>query len=326
MKKTVIIIIGLLCITGTAAYFFFSGKSDKVFKDNTDMPSENVAFTSAENALLKLEVMTEEMPDANPDMVIDQVIQILKKRLDRIGVSNYEFRLLDSQELGFAIAEEEFNPDIRKLLQSKGNLQFRETALCRDVWPKLEEIEMSMIMTDTTRTPVLSLISKDVYGYACMGYANEADMKQIDDFINSPEVKSILKGVTFLWSAKPASGTNDVFELVAIKEPEAKERILDGRIIDSASASSDNYSAYVSISMTKQGATEWANFTEKNISKQVAIVVDDLVYSYPLVNNKIDIGESMISGNFTLEEAESLAAMIDIGKLPVNVRIIEEKH
>lgn len=321
MKKTVIIIIGLLCITGTAAYFFFSGKSDKELQDNTGIPSENVAFTSAENALLKLEVMTEEMPDANPDTVINQVIQILKKRLDRIGVSNYEFRLLDSQELGLAIPKEELNPGIRSMLQSKGNLQFRETVLSIDVWPILEMVDI-----DTTRTPALSLISKANYGYACMGYANEADMKQIDDFINSPEVKSILNGVTFLWSAKPASGTNDVFELVAIKEPEAKERILDGRIIDSARASSDNYSAYVSISMTKQGATEWANFTEKNISKQVAIVVDDLVYSYPLVNQKIEIGESMISGNFTLEEAESLAAMIDIGMLPVTVRVIEEKH
>lgn len=322
MKKTVIIIIiGFLCITGNAAYFFFSGKSDKKLKDNTGIPSENVAFTSAENPILKLQVMTEEMPDANPDMVINQVIQILKKRLDRIGVSNYEFRLLNSQELSLTIPKEELNPGIRSMLQSKGNLQFRETVLNTDVWPILEMVDI-----DTTRTPALSLISKASYGQACMGYANEADMKQIDDFINSPEVKSILKGVTFLWSVKPTSGTNDVFELVAIKEPEAKERILDGRIIDSASASSDNYSAYVSISMTKQGATEWANFTEKNIFRQIAIVVDDLVYSYPLVNQKIEEGKSMISGNFTLEEAESLAAMIDIGMLPVTVRIIEEKH
>jgi preprotein translocase subunit SecD len=325
MKKTVIIIIGLLCITGTAAYFFFSGKSEKELKDNTGIPSENVAFTSAGNTCLKLQVMTEEMPDANPDMVIDQVIQILKKRLDRIGVSDYEFRLLDSQELGFAIAEEEFNPDIRKLLQSKGNLQFRETASSTDVWPKLEEIEMSMIMTDTTRTPVLSLISKNHFG-ACMGYANEADMEQINDFIDSPEVKSILKDVAFLWSAKPAYGCDDIFELFAIND-DGRGAPLDGSAVENARAQlSMEGSAEVLIEMTRPGGLKWTKLTGDNIGKQIAIVLDGLVYTCPLVNQRIDGGMSSITGNFTLEEAESLAAMIDIGMLPVTVRIIAEKH
>lgn len=317
MKKIIIAIVGLLCITGAAAYYFFSGRSDD---DKSD------AFNSSKNAILKLQVMTEEMPDANPDMVINQVIQILKTRLDRIGVSNYEFMLLDSQELGFAIAEEEFNPGIRSMLQSKGNLQFRETVFSSEVWPILEEIEMSMIMTDTTRTPVLSLISKDSYGFECIGYANKADMEQINDFIYSPEVKSRLKDVTLLWSAKPAYGSDDIFELIAIKEPEAKERILDGRIIDSASACSDSYSAYVSVSMTKQGAREWEKFTGQNIKRHIAVVLDDLVYINPRVENKITIGSVHIADNFTLEEAKNLAAIIDIDMLPVTVRIIAEKH
>ena len=81
----------------------------------------------------------------------------------------------------------------------------------------------------------------------------------------------------------------------------------------------------VSMSMNGEGASVWARMTGDNIGKQIAIVLDGMVYSYPMVNSKIEGGSSQITGNFTLEEAEDLANVLKSGKLPAPATIIQEQ-
>jgi len=80
----------------------------------------------------------------------------------------------------------------------------------------------------------------------------------------------------------------------------------------------------VSMKMVPQGAREWAKITRKNVGRQVAIVLDNVVYSAPVINEEISGGSSSISGNFTVEEAKDLANILKSGKLPAPTRIIEE--
>ena len=77
--------------------------------------------------------------------------------------------------------------------------------------------------------------------------------------------------------------------------------------------------------MNAQGASVWARLTKENIGKQVAIVLDGMVYSYPTVQSEISGGSSQITGNFTLEEAEDLANVLKSGKLPAPATIIQEQ-
>jgi len=65
-------------------------------------------------------------------------------------------------------------------------------------------------------------------------------------------------------------------------------------------------------------------FNCKNLGRSIAIVLDNLVYSYPVVQSEIPNGRSQISGNFTVEEAQDLATVLNAGKLPAPARIIEE--
>ena len=81
----------------------------------------------------------------------------------------------------------------------------------------------------------------------------------------------------------------------------------------------------VSMSMNKDGAQTWAHLTKDNIGRQVAIVLDGMVYSYPTVQSEISGGSSQITGNFTLEEAEDLANVLKSGKLPAPATIIQEQ-
>ena len=63
--------------------------------------------------------------------------------------------------------------------------------------------------------------------------------------------------------------------------------------------------------------------TEENVGKFVAVVLDDFVYSAPVVNGKIPNGRTSISGGFTIEEAQDLANALKSGKLPASARIIQ---
>jgi len=82
---------------------------------------------------------------------------------------------------------------------------------------------------------------------------------------------------------------------------------------------------YVSIKFDKKGSRDFAKVTEENIKKRLAIVLDNKVYSAPVIQDKIAGGEARITGNFSMEEARDLAIILRAGALPAPVNIIEER-
>ena len=68
----------------------------------------------------------------------------------------------------------------------------------------------------------------------------------------------------------------------------------------------------------------WAQLTRENIGRCVAVVLDDHVYSFPVVNTEIPNGSSQISGGFTPEEAKDLANVLKTGKMAASVKIVQE--
>lgn len=82
---------------------------------------------------------------------------------------------------------------------------------------------------------------------------------------------------------------------------------------------------YVSIKFDKKGARDFARITGKNIKKRLAIVLDNKVYSAPVIQDKIVGGEARITGNFSMEEARDLAIVLRAGALPAPVSIVEER-
>jgi SecD/SecF fusion protein len=74
--------------------------------------------------------------------------------------------------------------------------------------------------------------------------------------------------------------------------------------------------------MTNAGSKVWARMTGKNVGRPIAIALDDIVYSAPNVNGAIEGGNSEISGNFTVEEAQDLANILKSGKLDAPAKIV----
>ena len=182
------------------------------------------------------------------------------------------------------------------------------------------------------QNPLFSVLQPSAArGYACIGYAHYADTATINKYFAMPQIKQLFPPeFKPMWTVKASAmdPNENIFELVAIKATSRDGKApLDGGVVTDARVQYGNTggSPEVSMSMNAEGANIWARMTKDNIGKQIAIVLDGMVYSYPNVQSEITGGSSQITGNFTLEEAEDLANVLKSGKLPAPATIIQEQ-
>lgn len=167
---------------------------------------------------------------------------------------------------------------------------------------------------------------------ACIGFSNAADTAKVNRYFKLAQIADIFPPeFKAMWTVKPSTyvqGSN-IFELVAIKSTSRDGKApLDGGVVTDARVeygSSNRGEPSVSMTMNAEGANIWARMTKDNIGKQIAIVLDGMVYSYPSVNSEISGGSSSITGHFDVEEATDLANVLKSGKLPAPATIIQEQ-
>ena len=184
--------------------------------------------------------------------------------------------------------------------------------------------------------PLFAALQPAVYngrlaGGACIGYASYADTTKINTWLHMPQIQSLFPAeFKAMWTVKPSQAFpgGNIYELVAIRSTSRDGKApLDGGVVTDARVQYGNSGGNpeVSMSMNAEGANIWARMTKDNIGRQIAIVLDGMVYSYPVVNTEITGGSSSITGNFDLEEAEDLANVLKSGKLPAPATIIQEQ-
>ncbi len=165
---------------------------------------------------------------------------------------------------------------------------------------------------------------------ARVGIAQVKDTAVINKMLAEVKDKNIFpRNLKFAWTVKPeiTQGEAEYLELVALKMSRDNKCALGGEVItDARQDYGQNNQVEVTIQMNSEGAKTWKRLTGENIGKQIAIVLDDYVYSYPVVNGEIPNGRSSISGGgMTIEEAQDLANILKAGKLPAPARILEEQ-
>lgn len=163
---------------------------------------------------------------------------------------------------------------------------------------------------------------------ATVGYANKKDTGKVNYYLNLPQVKSLFpRNLKFYWTFKPVDEAGNVYQLVAIKVTSRDGNApLTGDVITNARAEfgQTGSNSQVSMTMNSEGSRTWARLTKENLQREIAIILDGAVYSYPTVQSEIKNGNSQITGNFTIEEAQDLANVLKSGRLPAPARIIEE--
>jgi len=103
--------------------------------------------------------------------------------------------------------------------------------------------------------------------------------------------------------------------------------LLTGNDLESAQVKiSDRFGEpHVAIKFNAQGAKDFERITGENVKKRLAIVLDNVVHSAPVIQERIAGGEAQITGSFTMDEAKDLAIVLRAGALPAPVHILEER-
>ena len=267
--------------------------------------------------------------------VDNSATNVLRNRIDQFGVVSPNIQVLQGKD-GQILLELPGVKDhgrVRDLLQRSANLEFYETYTAQEISNALSALA-SAANADTTLNamPLMALLQNPGYG-ATVGYAPDArTMAQIDEILASPAAKRLLPSdLRLRWAVKPTvhvdnngNEHNFGFALYSLKANGGKAA-LDGSAVSDASSNYDPMRGNeVSMRMNNEGARNWARITGQNKGKQVAIVLDDKVYSAPNVNDKIEGGQSSITGDFTIEEARDLANVLKSGKMDAKVHIISD--
>ncbi|MDE5575204.1 MAG: protein translocase subunit SecD, partial [Bacteroidales bacterium] len=158
-----------------------------------------------------------------------------------------------------------------------------------------------------------------------VGYARQKDMDKVNAMLEQCKAK-FPRNAKFVWSVKPVQDNTDIYSLVALKVNTRDGRAPLGgdAVTDARQDFGQNGGVEISMSMNTEGARIWKNLTGNNIGRSIAIVLDDVAYSWPTVNGEIAGGRSSITGGFTVEEGQDLANVLKAGKLPAPANIVQE--
>jgi preprotein translocase subunit SecD len=103
-----------------------------------------------------------------------------------------------------------------------------------------------------------------------------------------------------------------------------KQAALTGSLLSEAKVSLDNLAQpYVSISFNAEGAKLFDQVTAANVKKRMGIILDNNVYSAPVIQERISGGNAQITGNFSMDEAKDLAIVLRAGALPAPLRMLQ---
>ncbi len=190
--------------------------------------------------------------------------------------------------------------------------------------------------SDTSDTALDSLVNTGVSEFFTMinypqGMVSLKDTTRINRIlkrIQDGDLKGMMpSNIKFLWDVHPREmGDGQEFlPLYAVRAGRGGSPLLTGEVVTDARQSFDERTApAVSMNMSGEGARNWRRITAESIGKRIAIALDDYVQSAPVVNSEIPNGYSIITGNFTLEEAQDLANVLKAGALPARTKIVEE--
>ena len=276
---------------------------------------------------------------AEAKSAVDNSFNVLRNRIDRFGVTQPNIQQVgNSGKILIELPGVKDPERVRKLLQGTASLEFWPTYQGNEidlyaVDARVAEILNNLSDTTTVANPLFQVFSPSGWNNACLGFATGVDTVLVNKYLSMAS-DVLPAGFRGMWTVKPSElvkGAN-VYELVAIKATSRDGKApLDGGVVTDAKVNFNgaqnggNGAPSVSMTMNAEGASIWARLTKDNIGKEIAIVLDGLVYSYPKVNGEITGGSSEITGGFDVQEAEDLANVLKSGKLPAPATIIQEQ-
>ena len=285
--------------------------------------------------------------------------RILRTRIDRFGLASPNINP-DANKgiINIELAGVTDKERVRSYLQSTANLQFFEVytfenkdfqngiisadkaieaslngikdsnATAKADTSKLSLNKNPLLRTVQFTQPYQGKNGQPIYP-AEIGYILKKDTGKLNSYLALAEVKTKFpSNLVFMYGKMESEDdkTKDVVPIYAIKTLENGQAELEGDHVANAAQDFDERGRVaIKMNMDKMGTSIWAKITTKNIGKPVAIVLDNIVYSAPNVNDAITTGNSQISGSYSLKTAQDLAEILESGKLPAPAKIVQEQ-
>ncbi|RYZ00824.1 MAG: protein translocase subunit SecD [Chitinophagaceae bacterium] len=293
-------------------------------------------------------------PNATDDQVVGAIRTEANDAFDRT------FRVLHTRIDQFGVAQPNINPDkqrgiitvelpgvqdeerVRKFLQSSANLQFWEVYNLSELVTSLQAADKAFVAamggnTDTTGGKKIdSANMPSLFRYliplqqdnGMVGMVSTNDTALVRQYLDMPTVRaSFPADIAFAYGMPDAKqGQQAAYvPLYGLKTyGRAKAKIEGEGIVDARNDFNQvSGKSEVTMKMNPAAARLWADMTGANKGRFIAIVLDNIVYSAPVVNDKIEGGSSSISGGFSITEAKDLANILKAGKLPAPAKIVQ---
>lgn len=284
------------------------------------------------------------------DAAVTRAIEIIRDRVDRYGVTEPAIQRQGSRRVIVELPGIDDEERIRGLLRGTARLDFRLMAEPEELVRSLQRIieyyevepDSNAVAAADTSMDVLDLLDTGDDGTSgnllldkfqpigqgvIFGSSVAADTAAVNAMLDAPEVKSMLpSGVTLMYTSSPEGMTADgeeVYYIVGV----LNEADLTGEVVTDARVEFDPFTNVpeVSMDMNSEGARTWARMTGANVGKQVAIVLDGVVYSFPTIQQRITGGRTNITNLASRDEASDIVTVLKSGALPAPVDIVEER-
>ncbi len=276
------------------------------------------------------------------DAAVNRAIEIVRNRVDRFGVTEPSIVRQGNNRLVVELPGVTDEERVRDLLRGTARLEFRLTADPDDLRHSLEQIiayydpdddqddidlqeEWEDIEAQQQDNPLLQAMIPQGQGVT-FGSAAASDTAEVNQLLGTNEVRRLLpRDIELMWTANPQfeSEGQGYYSLIGVR----RQVELTGDVITEARPSFDQHTNRPEVSMTmdRQGARVWARITGANIGRPIAIALDGVIYSYPVVQGQITGGRSSITGLASSAEAEDLVNILMSGALPAPLDIVQER-
>ncbi|MBH76114.1 MAG: protein translocase subunit SecDF [Flavobacteriales bacterium] len=311
-------------------------------EDSFDFDRNSMSSSDLENEVVKY-------LDLKISDYIGKTFETIKRRIDQFGLANPTVKRIESSERILVelpgMTDEEM---VKEYLSKTASLEF---------WKTKKNSEFSFLLSDSAFISFANIPNvspgisdqdaPDIYSLNSPIIANindtEKDRKIAKDYFESKLSDGVIgSDVVFYFTNNPAISNDatgkkidnydNYIQLIALEKSndygDFNGPVLLGKEVNNARDGFDERSGGVTISMnmTPTGAKRWAQITENEIGNEIAIVLDEIVYTYPTINEKIPTGSSVISGNFEVREAKDIASILNAGQLDAKVNIAGSEY
>jgi len=232
--------------------------------------------------------IAEKEKKAIKDNAANQALETIRNRIDQFGVSEPTIQRQGENEL---VVQLPGVKDPRRAIDLIGKTAQLEFKLLDEESPLAAQLPQSIAPSE-----------------------EEGVLKQFADKL--PE------GDEILFEKKVNKETGVVRKMPILLK---KEAVMTGDLLSEARVSLDNKFSepYVSMTFNEEGARRFEEVTGANVKKRMAIILDNTVYSAPVIQEKISGGNAQISGSFTMEDAKDLSIVLKAGALPAPLKMLQ---